>query len=172
MLKHQKSKLLYIYRQQFINVSNSCSCPFIFRTEEVSVRARRWVDGYNPLAERLEQWLSCRYRTDHTSLLQKSLSLYSPQQFVTRPLFIFLEKKKKKDESKVPVREVKEKSGDEEKKKEKPKAHAPSHAKIRSIGNLTNSKCYSFGSFKFCMKCSTCFLPRRTGDGHSKPGPP
>lgn len=102
----------------------------------------------------------------------KSLSLYSPQQFVTRPLFIFSEKKKKKDESKVPVREVKEKSGDEEKKKEKPKAHAPSHAKIRSIGNLTNSKCYSFGSFKFCMKCSTCFLPRRTGDGHSKPGPP
>uniref|UniRef100_A0A1A8GP61 Serine/threonine-protein phosphatase 1 regulatory subunit 10 n=1 Tax=Nothobranchius korthausae TaxID=1143690 RepID=A0A1A8GP61_9TELE len=42
--------------------------------------------------------------------------------------------KKKKGESKVLVRDVKEKSGDEEKKKEKPKAHAPSHAKIRSIG--------------------------------------
>uniref|UniRef100_A0A8C4IHB2 Serine/threonine-protein phosphatase 1 regulatory subunit 10 n=1 Tax=Dicentrarchus labrax TaxID=13489 RepID=A0A8C4IHB2_DICLA len=44
------------------------------------------------------------------------------------------DKKKKKEECKVPVRDVKEKSGDEEKKKEKPKAHAPSHAKIRSIG--------------------------------------
>uniref|UniRef100_A0A4W6CYP7 Serine/threonine-protein phosphatase 1 regulatory subunit 10 n=1 Tax=Lates calcarifer TaxID=8187 RepID=A0A4W6CYP7_LATCA len=44
------------------------------------------------------------------------------------------DKKKKKEESKLPVRDVKEKSGDEEKKKEKPKAHAPSHTKIRSIG--------------------------------------
>ncbi|KAM4539598.1 serine/threonine-protein phosphatase 1 regulatory subunit 10 isoform 2-T2 [Odontesthes bonariensis] len=44
------------------------------------------------------------------------------------------DKKKKKEDSKVPVRDVKEKSADEEKKKEKPKAHAPSHAKIRSIG--------------------------------------
>ncbi|KAK9526395.1 hypothetical protein VZT92_015096 [Zoarces viviparus] len=44
------------------------------------------------------------------------------------------DKKKKKEEGKVPVRDVKEKSADEEKKKEKPKAHAPSHAKIRSIG--------------------------------------
>ncbi|XP_042290450.1 serine/threonine-protein phosphatase 1 regulatory subunit 10 isoform X2 [Thunnus albacares] len=44
------------------------------------------------------------------------------------------DKKKKKEESKVPLRDVKEKSGEEEKKKEKPKAHAPSHAKIRSIG--------------------------------------
>lgn len=35
----------------------------------------------------------------------------------------------------MPVRNVKERSGDEEKKKEKPKAHAPSHTKIRSIGN-------------------------------------
>ena len=34
----------------------------------------------------------------------------------------------------MPVPGVKEKSGDEEKKKEKPKAHAPSHTKIRSIG--------------------------------------
>lgn len=32
------------------------------------------------------------------------------------------------------VRDVKEKLGEEEKKKEKPKAHAPSHTKIRSIG--------------------------------------
>ncbi|KAA8586072.1 hypothetical protein FQN60_007641 [Etheostoma spectabile] len=38
------------------------------------------------------------------------------------------------EEGKVPVPGVKEKSGDEEKKKEKPKAHAPSHTKIRSIG--------------------------------------
>ncbi|XP_077937375.1 serine/threonine-protein phosphatase 1 regulatory subunit 10 isoform X1 [Gasterosteus aculeatus] len=44
------------------------------------------------------------------------------------------DKKKKKVEGKLPVRDVKEKSGEEEKKKEKPKAHAPSHAKIRSIG--------------------------------------
>lgn len=44
------------------------------------------------------------------------------------------DKKKKKEEGKVPVREVKEKIVEEEKKKEKPKAHAPSHAKIRSIG--------------------------------------
>ncbi|XP_053189714.1 serine/threonine-protein phosphatase 1 regulatory subunit 10 [Scomber japonicus] len=44
------------------------------------------------------------------------------------------DKKKKKEESKVPLRDVKEKIGEEEKKKEKPKAHAPSHAKIRSIG--------------------------------------
>uniref|UniRef100_A0A8C2WMU7 Serine/threonine-protein phosphatase 1 regulatory subunit 10 n=1 Tax=Cyclopterus lumpus TaxID=8103 RepID=A0A8C2WMU7_CYCLU len=44
------------------------------------------------------------------------------------------DKKKKKEEGKVLVRDVKEKSGEEEKKKEKPKAHAPSHAKIRSIG--------------------------------------
>ncbi|KAM8884351.1 serine/threonine-protein phosphatase 1 regulatory subunit 10 [Synchiropus picturatus] len=42
------------------------------------------------------------------------------------------DKKKKKDDNKVPLRPVK--SGDEEKKKEKPKAHAPSHTKIRSIG--------------------------------------
>lgn len=34
------------------------------------------------------------------------------------------------------VRDVKEKNGDEERKKEKPKAHAPSHTKIRSIGKL------------------------------------
>lgn len=34
----------------------------------------------------------------------------------------------------MPVREVKDKCGDDEKKKEKPKAHAPSHTKIRSIG--------------------------------------
>uniref|UniRef100_H3CJA3 Protein phosphatase 1, regulatory subunit 10 n=1 Tax=Tetraodon nigroviridis TaxID=99883 RepID=H3CJA3_TETNG len=42
------------------------------------------------------------------------------------------EKKSKKEESKVAS--VKDKSGDEEKKKCKAKAHAPSHAKIRSIG--------------------------------------
>lgn len=39
----------------------------------------------------------------------------------------------------MPVREVKEKIVEEEKKKEKPKAHAPSHAKIRSIGNMMSS---------------------------------
>lgn len=47
-----------------------------------------------------------------------------------------LDKKRRKVESKVPVRDVKEKVIDEEKKKEKPKAHAPSHTKIRSIGNF------------------------------------
>ncbi|XP_030203631.1 serine/threonine-protein phosphatase 1 regulatory subunit 10 isoform X2 [Gadus morhua] len=43
---------------------------------------------------------------------------------------------KKKKEGKMPMREMKEKAAavEEEKKKEKPKAHAPSHAKIRSIG--------------------------------------
>ena len=45
-----------------------------------------------------------------------------------------LDKKKKKEESKLPLRDLKEKSGDEDKKKEKPKAYAPSHTKIRSIG--------------------------------------
>ncbi|XP_054620754.1 serine/threonine-protein phosphatase 1 regulatory subunit 10 [Dunckerocampus dactyliophorus] len=44
------------------------------------------------------------------------------------------DKKKKKEDGKVPLRDVKDKSGDEEKKKDKAKAHAPSHAKIRSIG--------------------------------------
>ncbi|TNN45549.1 Serine/threonine-protein phosphatase 1 regulatory subunit 10 [Liparis tanakae] len=44
------------------------------------------------------------------------------------------DKKKKKEEGKVLVRDLKEKAAEEEKKKEKPKAHAPSHAKIRSIG--------------------------------------
>lgn len=47
---------------------------------------------------------------------------------------VCLEKKSKKDESKVS--NVKEKNGEDEKKKAKPKAHAPSHAKIRSIGEL------------------------------------
>lgn len=49
----------------------------------------------------------------------------------------------------MPVRDVKEKSGDEEKKKEKPKAHAPSHAKIRSIGKLNHmsSDLYSCSLF-------------------------
>lgn len=45
-----------------------------------------------------------------------------------------LEKKNKRDESKAP--NVKEKNGEDEKKKGKPKAHAPSHAKIRSIGRF------------------------------------
>ncbi|KAI4817499.1 hypothetical protein KUCAC02_010892 [Chaenocephalus aceratus] len=48
------------------------------------------------------------------------------------------DKKKKKEEAKVAVKEVKEVKEkivvEEEKKKEKPKAHAPSHTKIRSIG--------------------------------------
>lgn len=58
------------------------------------------------------------------------------QQFVTLCINL-VDKKKRKVESKVPVRDVKEKSIEEEKKKEKPKAHAPSHTKIRSIGNFT-----------------------------------
>lgn len=57
------------------------------------------------------------------------------------PVSLFLsDKKRKKEEGKVPVREVKAadggKAAEEERKKEKPKAHAPSHAKIRSIGTL------------------------------------
>ncbi|XP_049607255.1 serine/threonine-protein phosphatase 1 regulatory subunit 10 [Syngnathus scovelli] len=44
------------------------------------------------------------------------------------------DKKKKKEDGKVPLREVKDKSAEDEKKKDKAKAHAPSHAKIRSIG--------------------------------------
>uniref|UniRef100_A0A669CMP8 Serine/threonine-protein phosphatase 1 regulatory subunit 10 n=1 Tax=Oreochromis niloticus TaxID=8128 RepID=A0A669CMP8_ORENI len=56
--------------------------------------------------------------------------------------FYFLDKKKKKEETKVPVRDMKEKGGDEE-KKDKPKAHAPSHTKIRSIGKGVEL----FGSF-------------------------
>lgn len=47
---------------------------------------------------------------------------------------VCLEKKNKRDESKAP--NVKEKNGEDEKKKGKPKAHAPSHAKIRSIGRF------------------------------------
>lgn len=49
----------------------------------------------------------------------------------------------------MPVREVKEKSVDEEKKKEKPKAHAPSHAKIRSIGKLNLMSTYVVGPESF-----------------------
>ncbi|XP_035760092.1 serine/threonine-protein phosphatase 1 regulatory subunit 10-like, partial [Neolamprologus brichardi] len=49
-----------------------------------------------------------------------------------------IDKKKKKEETKVPVRDMKEKGGEEE-KKDKPKAHAPSHAKIRSIGEKPNA---------------------------------
>ncbi|XP_077600121.1 serine/threonine-protein phosphatase 1 regulatory subunit 10 [Stigmatopora nigra] len=44
------------------------------------------------------------------------------------------DKKKKKEDGKVPNKEIKDKSVEEEKKKDKAKAHAPSHAKIRSIG--------------------------------------
>lgn len=42
----------------------------------------------------------------------------------------------------MPLRELKEKAGEEEKKKEKPKAHAPSHAKIRSIGKLNPTSAF------------------------------
>lgn len=63
----------------------------------------------------------------------------------------FSDKKKRKEDSKVPVRNVKERSGDEEKKKEKPKAHAPSHTKIRSIGNSTQT-CSGIVFFHFNYK--------------------
>lgn len=36
----------------------------------------------------------------------------------------------------MPLRDLKEKTPDEDKKKDKPKAHAPSHTKIRSIGKV------------------------------------
>lgn len=70
-----------------------------------------------------------------------SLTLRSPviSVYIT-PSFSLLDKKRKKEEGKVPVREVKAadggKAAEEERKREKPKAHAPSHAKIRSIGRL------------------------------------
>lgn len=51
----------------------------------------------------------------------------------------FSDKKKRKEDSKVPVRNVKERPLEEEKKKEKPKAHAPSHTKFRSIGNAAHT---------------------------------
>lgn len=61
--------------------------------------------------------------------------------------WLFPDKKKKKEDSKVPVRNVKERTGDEEKKKEKPKAHAPSHTKIRSIGTRHSYTNTGFGFF-------------------------
>ncbi|XP_006803465.1 serine/threonine-protein phosphatase 1 regulatory subunit 10 [Neolamprologus brichardi] len=67
------------------------------------------VGGY----KLLNAWLTYSKTTNNSPLLQH--------------------KKKKKEETKVPVRDMKEKGGEEE-KKDKPKAHAPSHAKIRSIG--------------------------------------
>lgn len=82
-------------------------------------------------------------QTDHVHVFCNACSL---QQFITlcvNPL----DKKKKKEEIKIPVRDVKEKSGDEEKKKEKPKAHAPSHAKIRSIGNFSLMSSYIFPEY-------------------------
>lgn len=50
--------------------------------------------------------------------------------------FLFApDKKKKKDEGKLrPEVKPREKVAEEEKKKEKPKAYAPSHAKIRFTG--------------------------------------
>lgn len=56
------------------------------------------------------------------------------------------------------VRDVKEKSGDEEKKKEKPKAHAPSHTKMRSIGKM-NLMLFVLSAFKFvhAHPCVLCF---------------
>lgn len=47
----------------------------------------------------------------------------------------------------MPVRDMKEKGGDEE-KKDKPKAHAPSHTKIRSIGKGVEL----FGSFSHSVR--------------------
>lgn len=45
------------------------------------------------------------------------------------------DKKRKKEDGKVrPEVKPREKGADEEKKKDKPKAYAPSHAKIRSTG--------------------------------------
>uniref|UniRef100_A0A7N6AGA6 C3H1-type domain-containing protein n=1 Tax=Anabas testudineus TaxID=64144 RepID=A0A7N6AGA6_ANATE len=75
-------------------------------------------------------------KQNNTAKLVKQLSKSAETEELRKLASVphFCNKKKKKEESKVPVREVKEKSGDEEKKKEKPKAHAPSHAKIRSIG--------------------------------------
>lgn len=65
----------------------------------------------------------------------------------------FIDKKKKKEETKVPVRDLKEKGVDEE-KKDKPKAHAPSHTKIRSIGKGGEL----FGSFSNSVSCLSLCL--------------
>lgn len=69
----------------------------------------------------------------------------------------------------MPVRDVKEKSGDEGRKKEKSKAHAPSHTKIRSIGMLDFSNNdpvgYTAYTVYLCM-CNTCMsVLHRSGDG-------
>uniref|UniRef100_A0A669F2E6 Serine/threonine-protein phosphatase 1 regulatory subunit 10 n=1 Tax=Oreochromis niloticus TaxID=8128 RepID=A0A669F2E6_ORENI len=70
------------------------------------------------------------------------------------------DKKKKKEETKVPVRDMKEKGGDEE-KKDKPKAHAPSHTKIRSIGKGVEL----FGSFSHSVRS----LAKSSGSGDAPP---
>lgn len=74
------------------------------------------------------------------------------------------DKKKKKVEGKLPVRDVKEKSGEEEKKKEKPKAHAPSHAKIRSIGKQNRPECHVITSSMMLISWlkATSLEPRNT----------
>lgn len=51
------------------------------------------------------------------------------------PICFLSDKKRKKEDGKVrPEVKPKEKAAEEEKKKDKPKAYAPSHAKIRSTG--------------------------------------
>lgn len=81
--------------------------------------------------------------------------------------YVCLEKKNKREESKAP--NVKEKNGEEEKKKGKPKAHAPSHAKIRSIGRFDRRQCtmcLEWVVFKW-----SCILGCRAGDGHPQSSP-
>lgn len=73
--------------------------------------------------------------------------------------FFFLDKKRKKEDVKVrPEVKVVEKGTEEERKREKPKAHAPSHAKIRSTGLVPifmMSHWLIYSMFIFCglLKC-------------------
>lgn len=80
-----------------------------------------------------------------------------------------LEKKNKRDESKVP--NVKEKNGEDEKKKGKPKAHAPSHAKIRSIGRFDRRRDLCNVFLKWIVFKLTCILGCRAGDRHPQSSP-
>lgn len=144
-----------------VDVYSDCVADFDFRAEETGSRSCRRLDGYNPLPECVEQWqLSCWY----ASRLSSNPVLSPSPRAVSFLSAYFPDKKKKKEESKVPVRDVKEKTGDEEKKKEKPKAHAPSHAKIRSIGtaqlrgtSATGSGGFHLPMLTVCLMCSAGF---------------
>ena len=65
--RYWRSVCLYIRNLNSFGGTVACIqlifLSFICRSEKVSVRAGRWLDGYDPIPECLEQWqLSCRYR--------------------------------------------------------------------------------------------------------------